>query len=173
MHHVIIDLGGVRFLFNVSRRRLVDYSKIIELDETKIFVEGITTDPAILIAGGGHVGKAIAPLAKASGFNVWVVDDRKDFANSERFPEAEKIVNSDFDNAFDELRIRKNTFIIIATRGHNFDDIVLEKAVKTDAKYVALLGSKRKAILISFLKIAFFTLSNYDPTTTIFSVMLL
>ena len=77
-----------------------------------------------------------------------MVDDRKDFANNERFPEAEKIVNSDFDNAFDELPIRKNTFIIIATRGHNFDDIVLEKAVKTDAKYVALLGSKRKAILI-------------------------
>ena len=123
-------------------------NKVIEINETKIFVEGITTDPAILIAGGGHVGKAIAPLAKASGFNVWVVDDRKDFANKDRFPEAEKIVNSNFDKAFEELPIRKNTFIIIATRGHNYDDIVLEQAVKTDAKYVALLGSKRKAILI-------------------------
>ena len=122
--------------------------KVIEINETKIFVEGITTDPAILIAGGGHVGKAIAPLAKASGFNVWVVDDRKDFANKDRFPEAEKVVNSSFDKAFEDLPIRKNTFIIIATRGHNYDDIVLEQAVKTDAKYVALLGSKRKAILI-------------------------
>ena len=123
-------------------------NKVIEINETKIFVEGITTDPAILIAGGGHVGKAIAPLAKASGFNVWVVDDRKDFANKDRFPEAEKVVNSSFDKAFEDLPIRKNTFIIIATRGHNYDDIVLEQAVKTDAKYVALLGSKRKAILI-------------------------
>ena len=123
-------------------------NKVIEINESKIFVEGITTDPAILIAGGGHVGKAIAPLAKASGFNVWVVDDRKDFANKDRFPEAEKVVNSSFDKAFEELPIRKNTFIIIATRGHNYDDIVLEQAVKTDAKYVALLGSKRKAILI-------------------------
>ena len=123
-------------------------NKVIEINETKIFIEGITTDPAILIAGGGHVGKAIAPLAKASGFNVWVVDDRKDFANKERFPEAEKLINSNFDKAFEELPIRKNTFIIIATRGHNYDDIVLEQAVKTDAKYVALLGSKRKAILI-------------------------
>ena len=123
-------------------------NKVIEINESKIFVEGITTDPAILIAGGGHVGKAIAPLAKASGFNVWVVDDRKDFANKDRFPEAEKVVNSSFDKAFEDLPIRKNTFIIIATRGHNYDDIVLEQAVKTDAKYVALLGSKRKAILI-------------------------
>ena len=120
----------------------------IEEKEIQLFIEGITTDPAILIAGGGHVGKAIAPLAKSSGFKVWIVDDRKDFANKERFPEAEKIVNGSFNTAFDELPIRKNTFIIIATRGHNFDDIVLEKAVKTDAKYVALLGSKRKAILI-------------------------
>jgi xanthine dehydrogenase accessory factor len=122
--------------------------KIIEEDEVQIFVEGITTDPAILIAGGGHVGKAIAPLAKASGFKVWIVDDRKDFANKDRFPEAEKIVNGNFEKAFKELPIRKNTFIIIATRGHNFDDLVLENAAKTDAKYVALLGSKRKAILI-------------------------
>ena len=122
--------------------------KTIENEEVQIFLEGITTDPVVLIAGGGHVGKAIAPLAIASGFKVWVVDDREEFANKDRFPEAEKIVNDKFDTAFDDLPIRKNTFIVIATRGHNFDDLVLENAAKTDAKYVALLGSKRKAILI-------------------------
>ena len=122
--------------------------KTIENEEVQIFLEGITTDPVVLIAGGGHVGKAIAPLAIASGFKVWVVDDREEFANKDRFPEAEKIVNDKFDTAFDDLPIRKNTCIVIATRGHNFDDLVLENAAKTDAKYVALLGSKRKAILI-------------------------
>ena len=122
--------------------------KTIENEEVQIFLEGITTDPVVLIAGGGHVGKAIAPLAIASGFKVWVADDREEFANKDRFPEAEKIVNDKFDTAFDDLPIRKNTFIIIATRGHNFDDLVLENSAKTDAKYVALLGSKRKAILI-------------------------
>ena len=81
-------------------------------------------------------------------FRLFITDDREEFANKDRFPEAEKIVNDKFDTAFDDLPIRKNTFIVIATRGHNFDDLVLENAAKTDAKYVALLGSKRKAILI-------------------------
>jgi xanthine dehydrogenase accessory factor len=130
--------------------KLISFGSSIHIEEesTQLFVEGITTEPAVLVAGGGHVGKAIAPIASNSGFKVWIVDDREDFANEERFPEAEKIVNGNFEKAFDELPIRKNTFIVIATRGHNFDDVVLENALKTEAKYVALLGSKRKAILI-------------------------
>ncbi|MEC9450894.1 MAG: XdhC family protein [Chloroflexota bacterium] len=149
---LIGDISDKSLINSISKEaaELMNFGtcKTIEEGEVQIFIEGITTDPVVLIAGGGHVGKSIAPLAKASGFKVWIVDDREEFANKDRFPEAEKIINDKFDKAFKDLPIRKNTFIVIATRGHNFDDLVLENAAKTDAKYVALLGSKRKAILI-------------------------
>ena len=112
------------------------------------FVEAYTTPPQIVLCGGGHVSKAIAPLAKNLGFHVFITDDRKEFASEERFPEASKVVAEKPEEALPELPINANTFIIIATRGHRYDNVALEAAAKTPAQYVGLLGSKRKTILI-------------------------
>ena len=112
------------------------------------FVEAYTTPPQIVLCGGGHVSKAIAPLAKNLGFHVFVTDDREEFASEERFPEASKVVAEKPEEALPELPINANTFIIIATRGHRYDNVALEAAAKTPAQYVGLLGSKRKTILI-------------------------
>ena len=117
-------------------------------DGPEFFVEAYTTPPQMVLCGGGHVSKAIAPLAATLGFRVFVTDDREEFANSERFPEADIIVAEKPETALTQLPINPNTFIIIATRGHRYDNVALEAAALTPAKYVGLLGSKRKTILI-------------------------
>ncbi len=117
-------------------------------DGPEFFVEAYTTPPQMVLCGGGHVSKAIAPLAATLGFRVFVTDDREEFANSERFPEADIIVAEKPETALPQLPINPNTFIIIATRGHRYDNVALEAAALTPAKYVGLLGSKRKTILI-------------------------
>ena len=117
-------------------------------DGPEFFVEAYTTPPQMVLCGGGHVSKAIAPLASTLGFRVFVTDDREEFANSDRFPEADIIVAEKPETALTQLPINANTFIIIATRGHRYDNVALEAAALTPAKYVGLLGSKRKTILI-------------------------
>ena len=115
----------------------------------EIYVEGFTTPPTLVLVGGGHVAKATYNLAHMLGFRIYVVDDRPEFANAERFPDAEEtIVVPDYTKAMDQVPVNANTFIVIATRGHWFDDLALESAVRTPAQYVGLLGSRRKTILI-------------------------
>ena len=117
-------------------------------DDTEFFIEAYTTPPQLILCGGGHVSKAIAPIAKNLGFRIFVTDDREEFANPDRYPEADLLVVDKPENAIPKLPVNPNTFIIIATRGHRYDNVALEAAARTTAKYVGLLGSKRKAILI-------------------------
>ena len=112
------------------------------------FIEAYTSPPQLVICGGGHVAKAIAPLAKTVGFRLFVTDDRKEFANVERFPEADGVVALRPEEALPTLPINANTFIVVATRGHRYDNVALEAAARTPAKYVGLMGSRRKTILI-------------------------
>ena len=114
----------------------------------KAYVETFTNPATVVIAGGGHVGKAVYTVAKTLGFAVKIVDDRPQFANHERFPEAEEIVIDDFDKGLRSLNMTPNCYVIIATRGHKLDDLALIEAAKSNAGYVGLLGSRRKAVMI-------------------------
>jgi xanthine dehydrogenase accessory factor len=121
---------------------------VITDEGAEYFIEAYTTPPQLVVCGGGHVSKALTPLAKNLGFRVFVTDDREEFANPERFPEADIVLAKRPEEALRELPINPNTFIIIATRGHRFDNVATEAAARTSARYVGLLGSKRKIILI-------------------------
>ena len=112
------------------------------------FVEGYTTPPRIVLCGGGHVSRAIYTFAVNLGFNLTVIDDREEFANNKRFPLADVVVAESSAEGFRSVEINKNTFIVIATRGHRYDHVSLEAALNTSASYIGLLGSKRKTILI-------------------------
>jgi xanthine dehydrogenase accessory factor len=114
----------------------------------EFFVEAYTTPPRLVVAGGGHVGRALATVAKFAGFKVTVIDDRPEFSSRERFPNVDDVMTQDFATALRTLPVNANTFIVIATRGHRYDDVALEAAARTRASYVALLGSRRKTILI-------------------------
>ena len=120
----------------------------ISEDGTEYFIEAYTTPPQLVICGGGHVSFALAAHAKPLGFRLFITDDREEFANPERFPGADMIVPKKPEEALDELPINANTFIVVATRGHRFDNVALAAAAATPAQYVGLMGSKRKTILI-------------------------
>jgi xanthine dehydrogenase accessory factor len=95
--------------------------------------------------GGGHVAVPTAHLAVLAGFRVVVIDDRPEFANAERFPEAHNVfVIKDFNNAFEGLEIDEDSFIVIVTRGHQYDRAVLEQALQTSADYIGMISSRRK-----------------------------
>ena len=125
-------------------------NKCVKLEDgNEWYVEMYTTPSTLLICGGGHISNSLAPLAHKLNFNVWITDDRKEFANRNRFPNAERIVNDLPENALKSLPVTENTYIIIATRGHRYDLVATQAAVSTNAKYIGLLGSMRKAILVS------------------------
>ena len=117
-------------------------------DGTEVFVEGFTTPPTLVMVGGGHVGKATADLAHTLGYRVFVVDDRPEFSNADRFPYAEKTVVATYDEWPNYLEVNVNSFVVAATRGHRFDDMALESALTTRARYIGLLGSRRKNMMI-------------------------
>ncbi len=117
-------------------------------DGTEVFVEGFTTPPTLVAVGGGHVGKATADLAHTLGYRVFVVDDRPEFANPQRFPYAEQTVVATYDQWPSHLSINVNSFIVVATRGHRYDDLALDSALTTRARYIGLLGSRRKTLMI-------------------------
>ena len=133
-------------------RELMAYGKCEYLntgDGAEVFVEAYTTPPTLVLMGGGHISRALAPLAQAVGFRLYVIDDRPEFANRERFPMAEDTqVVSSYDQGLARIPVNTNTFIVIATRGHRYDDDATEAAARTNAGYVGLLGSKRKSLLI-------------------------
>ncbi|TMC72898.1 MAG: XdhC family protein [Chloroflexi bacterium] len=125
-------------------------ARTVVLDqETELLVEPVLSRPRLIVAGGGHVGLAIAKLGVQLEYEVTVIDDRPEFASRERFPGVSEVVNMDMVKALETMPIGWNSFVIIATRGHKLDSHCLRAAVKTEARYVGLLGSKRKTILIA------------------------
>ncbi|MDP3064848.1 MAG: XdhC family protein [Chloroflexota bacterium] len=134
-----------------AARRVADMGRCQHLelsDSTELFVEGFTTPPTLVLLGGGHIARATAPMARSLGFRLYVVDDRPQFASKQRFPEAEETIVADFVEGLSHVPVNANTFIVVATRGHRYDDMALEAAARTPARYVGLVGSRRKTILI-------------------------
>ena len=115
-----------------------------ENKKMEILLEPIFSEPTVYIFGGGHVSEQLAPLAKKVHFKVVVIDDREMFANRERFPEADEVIVSEFEKCFDQLTIDDSSYIVIVTRGHLYDGFVLEQAVKSKARYIGMIGSKKK-----------------------------
>jgi xanthine dehydrogenase accessory factor len=116
--------------------------------ELRLFVEPIAADPVVYIFGGGHVSSQIVPLANHVGFQVVVVDDRAEFADPERFPDAREVLQMDFKGAMGRLPIDKASYMVIVTRGHAHDKTVLEQCLRSQAGYIGMIGSRRKKAII-------------------------
>ena len=114
----------------------------------EIFVEPILPPADLYIFGAGHVAASLYKVARIAGFDVTVIDDRETYANRERFPEAHQVIAADFDLAVAQLAPSESSYIVIVTRGHRDDMRILRWAVQTTARYVGMVGSKRKTITI-------------------------
>lgn len=111
-----------------------------------VFVEPVVPAPRAMIFGAGHISKSLSKVASLAGFSTTVVDNRETFANRERFPEADEIFAEEYEDVFPKLPITEASYIVIVTRGHRDDMRVLRWAVTTPARYIAMIGSKRKVI---------------------------
>src|SRR5215469_5075714 len=114
--------------------------------QLNVFIEPVVPQPRAFIFGGGHISKSLSKVANLAGFASVIVDNRDAFANRERFPEADEIFAEEYEEVFAKLNIRDTSYLIIVTRGHRDDMRVLRWAVGTPAKYIAMIGSKRKVI---------------------------
>jgi xanthine dehydrogenase accessory factor len=115
--------------------------------------EGVAILPVLprirlVIVGAGHVGQAVARLAGEADFDVWVVDDRAEYVSRERFPRAERLIQGDVGRVLQEIEITPSTYCLIVTRGHNHDEEALLRLVERGARYVGLIGSRRKIRMI-------------------------
>lgn len=120
-------------------------TRLVEVGQQRFVVESVVAPHTVYLVGGGHVSKEIAALTKQLGFRTVVIDDRMEFANSDRFRDADGVhVCPRFADVFADFDISVNSYIIIATRGHSFDKEVLGQALKTDAGYIGMIGSSRK-----------------------------
>ena len=123
-------------------------ARVFALDETRdLLVDAVTSRPRLVVAGGGHVAKAIARQARLLDFDVTILEDRPEFADPARFDGAE-VLTGDVPATIAALDYRWNTFVVIATRGHKLDADCVLAAVRTKARYIGLLGSRRKTVLI-------------------------
>jgi xanthine dehydrogenase accessory factor len=102
----------------------------------------------LLVIGGGHVGKALSVIGDMCGFSVEIVDDRPEYANAERFPEADRITQGRFDEVLADYPIDENTYVVCVTRGHKHDEISLKAVVDSRAAYVGMIGSKRRVAAV-------------------------
>ena len=114
----------------------------------EIFIEPVLPTPLLYIFGAGHVALELFQAARRAGFDCVVTDDRAAYANSERFPNALQIIAKDFDAALAELAPRDSSYIVICTRGHRDDMRLLRWALQTPARYIGMIGSRRKAITV-------------------------
>ena len=122
--------------------------RVVPLDEERdLLVDPVAGKPQLVVAGGGHVALAIARQASLLDFDVTILEDRPEFADPQRFSGA-SVIQGDVPAAIASLDYGLSSYIVIATRGHKLDADCILAAVKTRARYIGLLGSRRKTVLI-------------------------
>jgi len=118
---------------------------LIQSGDRRLFIEPELSAGTLYLFGAGHVGLQTAILAKRVGFEIVVLDDRMEFANTSRFPDADEVrVLASFDQSFDGLEIHTDSYLVILTRGHLHDKTVLQQALETPAGYIGMIGSRKK-----------------------------
>jgi xanthine dehydrogenase accessory factor len=113
-----------------------------------VFIEPVLPAPYAFIFGAGHISKSLSRVADIAGFQTVIIDDRDTFANRERFPDAAEIHAGPYEEVFPLLGVNETSYLIIVTRGHRDDMRVLRWAVGTPARYIAMIGSKRKVVTV-------------------------
>ena len=129
----------------VEERKGAQATTLFDHDGQQYLIEVIIPLKTVYILGAGHVAKEIAPLLYKASFRTVVIDDRAEFANTTRFPEADRVmVSSGYLRVFADFRPDANSYIIIVTRGHRYDKECLGQALRSEAGYIGMIGSRKK-----------------------------
>ena len=114
----------------------------------ELFIEVAVPRPSLLIVGAGHIGQSLAQMGKLLGFRVVVLDDRPDYANAQRFPEADEIIVADFIETLSNYPITDTAYIVLVTRGHRYDEQSLRQILNSSATYIGMIGSRRRVATV-------------------------
>ena len=114
--------------------------------QVDVFMEPFGSPETLYMFGAGHISQYTASIAKKLGFRTVIIDPRPEFNNVQYFPDADKLIVRDFKESFSELKITGKDYILIYTPGHLSDEVCLASAVRTGAKYIGMVGSKKKAL---------------------------
>jgi xanthine dehydrogenase accessory factor len=109
-----------------------------------VLIEVVEAPARLVIVGGGHIGRSLCKIGAEVGFSVTVIDDRPEYANQERFPEADHVICDDFEDALEALESDINTYFVLVTRGHKQDELSLRIALAKPWAYLGMIGSKRR-----------------------------
>lgn len=149
----LVDAGGCVFgdpvyapeILQGPARHGGTYDAIIAEDPSSTYVQMVGAQGTAYVFGAGHCGEKLVPVLNAIGFYTVIVDDRGDFANRGRFPTADRVVvPGSFDGVVPTLPIDEDSYLVIVTRGHAYDTSVLRQALRTPARYVGMIGSRKK-----------------------------
>jgi len=141
----------VEAIVQESAARLRDEkSRLVSLDlpqgggKVEVFFEVMPAPPKLIVVGAGHIAVPLVKLAKVVDFHVTVIDDRLLYANRERFPEADEVVVGDMAQMLKEMAITPSCYIVLITRGHAYDEPCLRVVLPSRAKYIGMIGSRRR-----------------------------
>jgi xanthine dehydrogenase accessory factor len=114
--------------------------------EAEVYVELHAPSPELMIVGAGHIAQPLSTVGALLGFRVVVLDDRPDFATTQRFPDAARVARVDFSNPFRDLPVGRNTHVVLVTRGHKYDYECLRRLLARDPlpAYLGMIGSRRR-----------------------------
>lgn len=110
----------------------------------EVLVEVIESPAKLVIVGGGHIARSLCLVAAEAGFSVTVTDDRPEYANAERFPEADQVICGDYEETLESLPSDSNTYFVMVTRGHKQDELSLRIVLSKQWAYAGMIGSKRR-----------------------------
>ena len=144
---VIQDEKPKTFTFDLDQRP-DDDTGLLCGGSVQVFIEPVIPSPVLYIFGAGHVGLNVCKVAALAGFEVIICDDREQYANLKRFPDAREIHAGEMDAVLPELSPNAGSYIVIVTRGHRHDLRVLRWALDTPAQYIGMIGSGRKVLTI-------------------------
>jgi xanthine dehydrogenase accessory factor len=145
------DPAVIQAIIQESAARLrEEESKLVSLDvpqaggKLEVFFEVMLAPPRLIVVGAGHIAVPLVQMAKILDFHVTVIDDRLMYANHERFPDADEVLVSDMARALKQMSITSSTYIVLITRGHKYDEPCLREIIHSQAKYIGMIGSKRR-----------------------------
>src|SRR5438874_12352246 len=145
------DARVVQAILQESGTHLRDEkSKLVSLDipdaggRLQIFFEVMPAPPKLIVVGAGHIAVPLAKIAKVVDFHVTVIDDRLLYANRERFPDADEVLVGDMARMLKEMTITPSCYIVLITRGHKYDEPCLREIIRSQAKYIGMIGSRRR-----------------------------
>lgn len=139
----IIEEVGKDSILNMNNPELKNLS-IENKGEVELYIEPVSDNPRLVLFGAGHIANQVSKIASLMDFEITIIDDRAEFLNKERFPEADHIIVEKYTDYLKQYEPEKNDYIVIITRGHQFDYEVLSSVIDKECKYVGMIGSSKK-----------------------------